>query len=66
MAFLDSLNQYLMSHPVMLDELEFLFRIKYWVLLGLAVYFVLLPCRENKKEMRQQAELTKMPGHFLA
>lgn len=66
MEFLESLNQYLMTHPVMQDELEFLFRIKHWILLGLAIYFVLLPYREHKKEISQQAKLAKMSGHFLA
>jgi len=66
MEFLESLNQYLMTHPVMQDELELLFRVKHWILLGLAVYFILLPYREHKKEISRQAELAKMSGHFLA
>ena len=66
MEFFDSLNHYLMTHPIMLDQLEFAFRIKYWLLLGIAVYFVLLPYREHKKEIRRQNELAKTPGHFLA
>ena len=59
MDFFDSLNLYLMTHPVMLDQLEFLFRIKYWLLLGLAIYFVVLPYREHKREIREQKKLSK-------
>jgi hypothetical protein len=66
MDFLDSLNHYLATHPVMLDQLEFAFRIKYWLLLGIAIYFVLLPYREYKKEIKKQIELSKTEGHFLA
>ncbi len=66
MEFFDSLNQYLMTHPIMLDQLEFVFRIKYWTLLGLAIYFFLLPYREQKKAIKQQKKLSKTRGHFLA
>lgn len=66
MEIFDSINLYLMSHPIMLGQLEFAFRIKYWILLGLAIYFVLLPYREHKKEIRRQKELSKTSGHFLA
>ena len=66
MELFDSLNLYLMTHPVMLDQLEFAFRIKHWLLLGLAIYFILLPYREHKKEIMRQKELAKTPGHFLA
>jgi len=66
MELFDSLNLYLMTHPVMLDQLEFVFRIKHWLLLGLAIYFILLPHREHKKEIMRQKELAKTPGHFLA
>ena len=66
MELFDSINLYLMTHPVMLDQLEFAFRIKYWLLLGLAVYFVTLPYREHKKEIRKQKKLSKTRGHFLA
>ena len=66
MELFDSLNLYLMTHPVMLDQLALAFRIKYWLLLGLAIYFVLLPYREHKKEIRKQKDLSKKRGHFLA
>ncbi len=66
MEIFDSINLYLMSYPIMLSHLELAFRIKYWILLGLAIYFVLLPYREQKKEIRRQKELSKTSGHFLA
>ena len=66
MEIFDSVNLYLMTHPVSMGQLEFAFRIKYWFLLGLAIYFVLLPYREHKKEIRRQKALSKKPGHFLA
>jgi hypothetical protein len=50
MELFDQLNLYLHTHPVMLDQLEFAFRIKYWVLLALAFYFILLPHRHSKKK----------------
>ena len=53
MEIFDSINQYLMVHPIMIDQLEFVFRIKFWILLGLALYFVLLPYREHKKEINK-------------
>ena len=66
MEFFDSINFYLMNHPVTLDQLEFAFRIKYWVLLGVAFYFILLPYRQRKKDLKKQKELSKTPGYFLA
>jgi len=66
MEFFDSLNHYLATHPVVLDHLEVAFRIKYWLLLGIAVYFVLLPYRRYRKEIKRQIELSKTEGHFLA
>lgn len=67
MDFLDSLNLYLMQHPVMLTQLEYVFRIKFWVLLGLAIYFLLLPYRQRRKDLARQAELAKTKkDRFLA
>ena len=66
MEIFDSINLYLMAHPIMIDQLEFVFRIKFWSLLGLALYFVLLPYRERKKEIRKEKTLSKTRGHFLA
>ena len=66
MELFDSINLYLMTHPIMLDQLALVFRIKYWLLLGLAIYFLTLPYRERKKEIRKQKEQSKTKGHFLA
>ncbi len=66
MDIFDSLNHYLMHHPVMLSQLELAFRIKFWALLGLAVYFVLLPYRHRQKEIKRQVELAKAKDKFLA
>ncbi|MCF6203517.1 MAG: hypothetical protein L3J59_07590 [Methylococcaceae bacterium] len=66
MDIFDSINLYLMTHPIIIDQLEFVFRIKYWGLLGLALYFVLLPYREQKKEIKKQRQLSKTRGNFLA
>lgn len=66
MEIFDSINLYLMNHPVMIDQLAFAFRIKYWLLLGLAFYFILLPHRQYRKEIKKQSEQSKTPGKFLA
>ena len=66
MELFDSINLYLMTHPIMLDQLALVFGIKYWLLLGLAIYFLTLPSRERKKEIRKQKEQSKTKGHFLA
>ena len=54
MGIFDFMNNFLHSHPVMLDQLEFAFRIKFWLLLILAVYFLLLPYREKSKKGKKQ------------
>lgn len=67
MDFFDSLNLYLMHHPVMLDQLAFAFRLKFWLLLGLALYFMFLPYRQRKKDIKQEIELAKTAkDRFLA
>ena len=66
MELFDSINLYLMTHPIMLDQLKLVFGIKYYLLLGLAFYFLTLPYREHKKEIRKQKEQSKTKGHFLA
>ncbi|MGJ0491521.1 MULTISPECIES: hypothetical protein [Methylobacter] len=63
MEIFDSLNLYLHSHPTLLAEMVFLFRIKAWLLFGLAMYFVFLMHRTQKKE---QAELAKRDDNFMA
>lgn len=66
MEIFDSINLYLFNHPMMLDQLEFAFRIKYWLFLGLAFYFILLPYRERRKRIKKQAEFSKKQDSFLA
>lgn len=66
MEFFDSINLYLFSHPDMLVQLELAFRIKYWLLLALAFYFVLLPYRQRRKDIKSQAEQSKKRDSFLA
>ncbi len=65
MDIFDSINLYLMTHPIIIDQLEFVFRIKYWGLLGLALYFVLLPYREQKKKSKNRDSCLKQEGIFL-
>jgi hypothetical protein len=63
MEIFDSINLYLSTHPAMLDQLELLFRIKFWILLVMALYFMTLPYRHARK---QQAQLALKEGYFLA
>jgi hypothetical protein len=56
MELFDQLNLYLHTHPVMLDQLELAFRIKYWALLALAFYFILLPFRHSKKKSARKLD----------
>ncbi|WP_031433226.1 hypothetical protein [Methylomarinum vadi] len=66
MDFFDTLNLYLMNHPIMLSQLALAFRIKFWLLLGLAIYFMLLPVRQRQKDLKHQEELAKAKDKFLA
>ena len=70
MEIIDTINAYLASSPDMLEQLEMMFRIKFWLLLALAVYFLSLPYREQKKEKKQQhehaAKHNGKNGKFLA
>lgn len=63
MEIFDTLNLYLQTHPALLAQMVFLFRIKAWILFGLALYFVILMHRTGKKE---RAELAKRDDNFLA
>lgn len=63
MEIFDQLNLYLLSHPVMLAQLEFMFRMKFWIFLGLALYFITLPYRDSKK---QRAKEASKDDNFLA
>ena len=66
MEIFDSLNLYLTNHPVMMSQLEFAFRIKFWLLLGLALYFLSLPYRQRKKDYKKQLEQAKDKDKLLA
>ena len=39
MDIFDTINAHLASSTVILDQLEMMFRIKFWLLLALAAYF---------------------------
>ncbi len=66
MELFDSINLYLLNHPLLLNQLEFLFRVKYWIFLTMAIYFVLLPYRQRLRDIKEQKKLSKKPGKFLA
>lgn len=70
MEIFDVINAHLAASPVMLDQLEMMFRIKFWLLLALAAYFLSLPYREQRKRARLKQNLTKhnngKGGKFLA
>lgn len=69
MEIIDTVNAYLASSPIMLDQLEMMFRIKFWLLLAMAAYFLSLPYREQKKRAQLKKELEKhngKSGQFLA
>ncbi len=63
MEIFDSLNLYLMQHPVMLEQLEFAFRIKWWCLLLLFIVFVRLASRGRGENKRKS---TADDDHFIA
>lgn len=66
MDIFDSINLYLMHHPVMLSQLLFFFRLKFWILLALGIYFVSLPYRAERKERKRRARSAKAKDRFLA
>jgi hypothetical protein len=69
MDIFDTINAHLATSPDMLGQLEMMFRIKFWVLLALAAYFLSLPYREQKKRALLKAQLIKQNGkggQFLA
>ncbi len=66
MEIFDTINIYLFNHPDMLARLELAFRIKYWLMLALACYFMLLPYRQRQKDLKNQAKLAKKRDRFLA
>lgn len=69
MEIFDTINTHLAGSPDMLGQLEMMFRIKFWLLLALAAYFLSLPYRERRKEKQQHEHLAKhngKNGKFLA
>lgn len=69
MDIFDAINAHLTANPDMLGQLEMLFRIKFWLLLGLAAYFLSLPYREQRKRALLEAQVAKQNGkggRFLA
>jgi hypothetical protein len=70
MEILDLINTSLADSPNALAHLELLFRIKFWLLLILAFYFVSLPYRERKKRKADLHSRAVQPngkdGNFLA
>ncbi len=63
MEIFDSLNAYLFHHPHMLVQLEYAFRIKFWLLLLVAIYFLVLVSIKDKKPQKKPSV---KDGHFLA
>lgn len=56
MEIFDSLNHFLHTHPTLIAEMMFLFRIKTWLLCGLMIFFVFLMYRTDKKERADRAK----------
>ncbi len=57
MEILDLLNFQLQTNPEMLAQLAFAFKIKYWLLIGLAFYFIFfLPYRDSKKKTARDTD----------
>ncbi|NOQ36363.1 MAG: hypothetical protein GQ569_10795 [Methylococcaceae bacterium] len=56
MDFFEHLNLQIASNPDMLMQLETALRFKFWGLLLLAIYFVSLPLREQKKQKNKLEE----------
>jgi hypothetical protein len=70
LEFFDFLNTQIADNPAALAQLELMFRIKFWLLLLLAAYFLSLPYREQKKRAAKGRNQTVQPngkdGNFLA
>lgn len=64
MNIFDKINSYLFHHPQMLDQLEFAFRLKFWLLLGLFAYFILLVALSNRQQTQRKTSIKD--GKFLA
>ncbi len=63
MDIFDKFNLYLFHHPDMLTQLEFAFRIKYWCLLIIAIYFLVKVSLYTKQETKKPSVRN---GQFLA
>ncbi|MEE9356754.1 MAG: hypothetical protein V3U75_14285 [Methylococcaceae bacterium] len=51
MEIFDALNQYLLTHPHMMEDLAFAFRLKFWCFLflaGLMFYFATADARKHE------------------
>lgn len=66
MEIFDIINVYLIHNPLLLEQLEMLFRIKFWLLLILAGYFLSLPYREQRKIKAELKNKQNQKGRFLA
>ena len=62
MDIFDLINSHLAANSEMLAQLETMLRIKFWLLLAMAAYFLSLPYREQKKRAKLNAQLLKQPG----
>jgi hypothetical protein len=62
MDIFDTINAHLASNPEMLSQLEMMLRIKFWLLLALAVYFLSLPYREQRKRTQLRKQAVKHSG----
>lgn len=59
----EQMNLYLLSHPAMLAKLDFLFRLKCWLLILLMGYFLYLIYQEERKQ-KVTAPTRRIPPHF--
>lgn len=70
MEFFDALNLQIASNPEMLMQLETALRFKFWGLLMLALYFLSLPFREQRKQRlkseQHAAKHNGKDGKFIA
>lgn len=63
MEIFDTLNNYLIHHPHMLVQLGYAFRIKFWCLLAVVIYFLILVYKRDKQARRKSSI---KDGQFLA
>jgi hypothetical protein len=53
-AMFDNINAFIMHDPALLALVQFLFWVKYWILLGIAGIFVFLVYAEDVKKKRAE------------